>query len=173
MSGDHAPAAHTTVVVSIRPDLGSDASNLSPDEVDPVERASGRDRRTVAPGTGGVSLDDCLRARVSVERGEGCRQYSLEPRDRAQALHLLEVHESTRYAVLVLQRDALLERRDVLGAVEKEEVADLLQVDLRARPLREVRVRLDAAEPERDVQRVRELGSHSSGRAAGGAGREL
>ena len=173
MSGDHAPAAHTTVPVSIRPRSGADAANLAAVDVDSVDRAPGHDRRTVAPSTGRVSLDDGLRARMPVERGEGCRQHALEPRDRAEAPHLFEIHESTRHAVLVLQRDAPLERRDVLGAVEEEEVADLLQVDLCTRPLREVLVRLDAAEPERDVQRIRELGSNTAGRPAGGAGREL
>ena len=94
----------------------------------------------MAPRTGRVALDDGLRARVPVERAEGRREHALEPRDRAQAPHLLEVDEAARHAELVLQRDALLERRDVLGAVEEEEVADLVEVDLGARPLARSRV---------------------------------
>jgi hypothetical protein len=59
------------------------------------------------------------------------------------------------------------ERRHILLAVEEEEVADLVDVDLVARALPEPRERLDAPQPERDVQRIREL----STKAAGGAAR--
>ena len=68
--------------------------------------------------------------------------------------------------MLVLERDASLERLDVVLAVEEEQVPDLPQVDLPARPLGEALVCLDAPHAERDVQRVGELRPDSAGGAA-------
>ena len=43
-----------------------------------------------------------------------------------------DVDQPAGDAELVLQGDVLLERRDVLGLVQQEQVADLVQVDLLA-----------------------------------------
>src|SRR4029453_3259945 len=74
---------------------------------------------------------------------------------------------------LGLQGQARLEGRDVLGPVEEEEVADLVEVDLGSRPLAEAGESLDAAQPDGDVERVRELGPEPPCRAAGRAACEL
>ena len=71
------------------------------------------------------------------------------------------------------QGDARLERGDVLGSVEQEQVADLVEIDLGAGPLGEALEGLDAAQADRDVERVGELRAHASCRAARRAAREL
>ena len=48
-----------------------------------------------------------------------------------------------------------------------------MEVDLGARPLGEPRERLDAPQPDRDVERIRELRPNPSGGAARGSAREL
>src|SRR6185295_5848638 len=60
-----------------------------------------------------------------------------------------------------------------VGSVEEEEVPDLVEVDLGAGPLREPRERLDAAQSDCDVERIRELGAKSTGGAARGSTCEL
>jgi hypothetical protein len=110
---------------------------------------------------------------VAVERGEGRGEHSVEPCDRTELRCLVERDEAARHAAFVLQCDALLERRDVVGVVEKEEVPDLLEVDLCAGPLAEAHEGLDAAQPDRDVHRIRELGAEASGRPARRAPGEL
>ena len=62
---------------------------------------------------------------------------------------------------------------DVLGLVEQEQVADLVQVDLLAELLLERLERPQAAQPELDVDRVGELRADAPGRLAGGPGPEL
>ena len=49
-----------------------------------------------------VALDDGLGARVPVERAERRREHSVEPRERAQLAHLVEVDEAARHAEFVL-----------------------------------------------------------------------
>jgi hypothetical protein len=68
---------------------------------------------------------------------------------------------------------ASLEGLDVLPTVEQEEVADPFQVDLRPRPCREAGEGIQAPQPERDVQRIRELRPDAAGGSARGARREL
>ena len=150
-----------------------DATDIAAGDVDPVERAAGDDRRSVRPGGGRVSLRDRLRARVAVERREGRGEHAVEPCERAQRRRLVERDEPARHAELVLQGDTRFERRDVLAPVEEKEVADLVEVDLGPRTLAEAGERLDAPQPDRDVERVRELGSESACRPAGRAAREL
>ena len=113
----------------------------------------------MAPRSGRVPLSHGLGAGVAVERAVGRRQHAVEARERAQLADLVEIDEAARDAELVLERDARLERRDVLCSVEEEEVADLVEVDLGAGPLGEPRERLDAPQPDRDVEGIRELGS--------------
>ena len=129
--------------------------------------------RAVATRAGRVPLRDGLGARVAVERAVGRRQHAVEAGDRAQLADLAWLDEAARDAELVLERDALFERRDVVGSVEEEEVPDLVEVDLAARPLGEPRERLDAPQPDRDVERIRELGAKAPGGAARGSAREL
>ena len=83
------------------------------------------------------------------------------------------VDHPARDAELVLQRDALLEQLDVLRAVEQEQVADLVQVDLLAELLAERLEGPQAAQAELDVDRVGELRAHPAGRLAGRPGPEL
>ena len=78
----------------------------------------------------GVSLRDGLRARVSVERAERGGDDAVERSERAQLLDLVERDEPARDTELVLQGDARFERGDVLGSVEQEQVADLVEIDL-------------------------------------------
>ena len=127
----------------------------------------------MSPGARRVPLDDRLGARVPVERAVRRREHAVEPRERAQLAHLVEVDEPARHAELVLQRHARLEARDVLLAVEEEEVADLMEVDLGAGPLAETREGVDAAQPDRDVERVGELRAEAAGRTARRPAREL
>src|SRR5262249_32129423 len=75
--------------------------------------------------------------------------------------------------MLVLQRDARLERCDVLFPVEEEEVAHLPEVDLGAGALAEPRERLDAPQSDRDVERIRELRANAPRGAARRACGEL
>jgi hypothetical protein len=64
----------------------------------------------------------------------------------------------------VLQLDALLEGRDLLGRRQCEQVADLVQIDLPAGALPEVHERIDAAHRNADVELVRELRAHPARR---------
>ena len=127
----------------------------------------------MAPRSGRVALSHGLGARVAVEWAVGRREHAIEAGDRAQLADLAWLDEAAREAELVLERDALLERRDVVGAIEEKEVPDLVEVDLGARPLGEPRERLDAPQPDRDVERIRELGANAPGGAARRSAREL
>ena len=170
ISGDQAPAAQTTVPVAIAPSVVSTATDLGSVECYPGHRAAGQHRGTVRPRTGCVPLHGRFGARVPVECAERRGEDALEAGDRAQLVGLLEIDEATRHAELVLERDARLEGDDVLLAVEQEEVTDLMQVDLGARSLAEPHERLDAAQADRDVERIGELRAEpacgTTGRAA-------
>ena len=76
-------------------------------------------------------------------------------------------------AVLVLQRDAPLERLDVRLAGEHEQVSDLFEVDLPARTAGEVAKCRQAALGDLDVQHIGELRADAAGRAAGRPAAEL
>ena len=119
-----------------------------------------------------VALCDGLRARVTVEWAEGCGEDAVEAGERRQVARLGRIDEAARDPELVLDGDALLERRDVFLAVEEEEVSDLAEVDVAARSLPEVRERLDRTFPDRDVERIGELRADASGGPTRGAGRE-
>ena len=110
---------------------------------------------------------------MAVERAVGGGENSVELHERAELVRLVEIHEAARDAELVLQRDARLEGGDVVRSVEEEEVADLVQVDLRARALFELGEGLDAAKAEGDVERIRELRAESSRGTARRPAREL
>ena len=120
-----------------------------------------------------VTLHDGLGVRGPVERAERRREDPLEPGKRAQPPRILDSHDAARQSELVLKRDAPLEHGYILGAVEEEEVADLVEVDLGSGALAEACERLEAAKAEQDVQGVRELGSNASGGATRRARREL
>ena len=120
-----------------------------------------------------VALHDGLRARVPVERAVGRREDAVEPRERTQLRDLGEIDEPARNSELVLERDARLEARHVLLPVEQEEVAHLVEVDLGAGSLAEARERLDAAQADRDVERVGELRADPTRGPARRAAREL
>ena len=173
IAGDHAPAAQTTVEVSTAPRDVSTALTSVPSSRHSRHSAAGDHGRAVAPRSGRIPLRYGLGARVAVERAVGRRQHAIEAGDRAQLADLAWLDEAARDAELVLERDARLERRDVVGAIEEEEVPDLVEVDLGARPLGEPRERLDAPQPDRDVERIRELGAKAPGGAARGSAREL
>ncbi len=150
-----------------------DGTNLSVGGRDCGDLAAREHPCAVLPGAGRVTLRDRVGARVAGERAERRGEDAVEPRERAQLAHLVEVEKPAWHPELVLRLNARLERRDVLLAVEQEEVADLLEVDLGARPVAEARERLDAAKPDRDVQRIRELRAEASRGTARGAAREL
>src|SRR5262249_11373034 len=122
----------------VRRDLAArrpNTANLSVRELDPVDRAPGDHRRAMRARTARVALRHRLRARVAVERAEGRGEDSFEAGERAELRGLVERYEAARHVVLVLQRDARLERLDVFFTVEEEEVADLTEVDLGTRAL--------------------------------------
>ncbi len=132
-----------------------------------------RHRRAVPARAGRVSLHDCLRARVPVEGAERGADHSVQARERAELVHLVQRDEAARHAELVLEGNTLLECGDVLLAVEEEEVADLVEIDLGAGSFLEAGERFDAAQSERDVERVGELRAETSRRATGRTGGEL
>ena len=153
--------------VSIGPSVVSSATDLAVVVVDGRHSAPGRHGAAVRAHTGRVPLNDRLGARVAVERAVGRGEDSVELHERTELAHLVEIDEAARDAELVLQCHGRLEVGDVAGPIEQEEVADLVEVDLCAGALFEPREGLDAAEPDRDVERVREL----SPKAASGAAR--
>jgi hypothetical protein len=92
---------------------------------------------------------------------------------RREPLRLPHLDHPARHAELVLHGDALLEESDVLGPVEQEEVADLVEVDLLPELLPEGLERPQAAQAELDVHHVGELRPHATGRLARRPGTEL
>ena len=136
ISGDQTPAAQTTVPVSIVPRDVSTPRISSPSRSTCGDRAAGE---TDAPCARAPAAYPCTTA--SGLAWPSSAQYvggenPVEPGERAQLAHLGEIDEAARNSELVLQRDARLEGGDVLLAVEKEQVADLVQVDLGARVAR-------------------------------------
>ena len=61
----------------------------------------------------------------------------------------------------------------MVGLVEQEQVADLVQVDLLVELLLERLEGVQASKAQLDVDRVGELGAHPAGRFAGRPGPEL
>ena len=86
----------------------------------PAAAAAGDDCRAVSASARCVSLGDRLGAGVTVESTEGRREHAVETRERGEPARLLGIHNTTGDTELVLERDALLEDRDVLGSVEEE-----------------------------------------------------
>ena len=172
-SGDQTPAAQTTVPVSIVPERGLDAADLRVLVPDCRDRAAREDRGAVARAPAAYP---CTTASGLAWPSSGQYVAARTPSSPAigdSSPHLVEIDEPARHAELVLQRDARLEARDVLLAVEQEQVADLVEVDLRARALAEARERLDAAQADRDVERVGELRAEAARGAARRSAREL
>ena len=155
------------------PALRLDAADLAVRELDPGDRAAGGHRRAVP-----------ARARRRIparpppgSRGRRAARRSLRARRRARrAGRAAAPPRATRTGSGRRVRSA--PRRpartpDVLLPVEQEEVADLLQVDLRTGSLGEADEGLQAAQAERDVERVRELRPHAACGPARRARREL
>ena len=131
---DQTPAQQTTVPVATSPVVSTprivaavdlDAGHLATGER-PWRRGRARRPRSRARRPPG---------RVPVERAERRREHAVEPRQRGQRRGLLERDEPAGHAELVLHRDERLERVDVLVAVEQEQVADAMEVDLGSRAL--------------------------------------
>ena len=121
-------------------------------------------------GAARIALHDGLRRRVPVERAERAREHVVEADERVQDTDLAGSQHPARHSETVLERHALLERLDVLGPGQREQVADPVEVDLPAGPLAEPRERVEAAYGDADVQLVGELRPHAAGRSRGGAG---
>ncbi len=90
-----------------------------------------------------------------------------------QLARLVVRHPSHIDAVLLLQRDVLLERLDVRRFREQEQVAVLVKVDRRADDPFEVLHQGDRFDRQLDVRRVRELVAEAAGVLAGRSGAEL
>ncbi len=153
--------------------VGDDTSYLPTLQCDCGGAAAGHDLRAVrarAPAAYPCATASGLG--VPVQRAERRPEHALQSGKGREPPGLGDVDQPTRDTELVLQHDAPLESRDVLGAVEEEEVPDLAEVDLPAGALGEAREGLDSAEPDRDVQGIRELRSHSARRSARRSGGE-
>ena len=170
---DQAPAAQTTVSVAIAPLSVTTCGDGSPAGLDRGDRAAADQTRARPPRGSGVAVDDALGGAVPVRRRVRGREESLGADQGRERLGLRDVDEPAGDAQLVLQGDVLLERLDVLGLLQEEQVADLVQVDLLAERGLERLERAQAARPELDVDRVGELGAHPAGGLAGGTGAEL
>ena len=149
-----------------------DADDAFAVRLDARRGAAGDDRCAVSASARRVSLRDRLGAGVAVESAEGRREHAVETCERGEPARLLGIDHATGDAELVLERDALLEDRHVLGSVEEEQVADLPEVDLAARTSCELCERLDSTQPDGDVQRVGELRSDPARRTTGRPGRQ-
>ena len=110
---------------------------------------------------------------MRIGRAVARRQDVLARDQRAELARLVAGDDPRRHAELVLQRHAARERVDLGLGGEQEEVADLLVVDLPARPLLEPLVRLEAALGDLDIERVRELGAQAAGGLRGRAAGQL
>ena len=141
-------------------------------DLDPLDRASGHERRSVTACRARVALHGRLGGCMPVEPTERTRQHVVEADQRIQLADLVGRQEPARHSEPVLQLDALLEGRDVLGRRQREQVADLVQIDLPAGTLAEVHERIDAAHRDADVELVGELRSHPARRPRRRAGRE-
>ena len=118
--------------------------------------------RAVPARTDGIALHDRLGRRVRIGRAVARRQDVLARDQRAELTRLVPGDDARRHAELVLERHAARERGDLGLGGEQEEVADLLVVDLPARPLLEPLVRLEAALGDLDIERVRELDAQAA-----------
>ena len=170
---DQAPAAQTTVSVATVPRLVSTAVMVAPSVDDAGDRAASDQAGAGAPRRPGVAEHDRLRGAVPVLGRPGGGQQPLGVDQRREPLGLGDVDHPAGHAQLVLDRHVPLERLDLVGLVEQEQVADLAQVDVLAELTLEGLERPQAPQPELDVDRVGELRAHSPGRPAGGAGPEL
>ncbi len=158
--------AHPAVVRPDRDDL------VAP-RLDVGDRDVGADRRAVPLRPGRVALDHGLRVGEPVARGVGGPGVPVGVDVRVEPAHGVVAEHAALDAALVLHGNGLLEQRDVVGARQEEQVARLLQPDVRARAVREVLVQLQAAVAEVDVRGVGELRAHSPDGLARAAGGEL
>ncbi len=117
----------------------------------------------MSTGARGVALHDALRRGVAVAGRKGAGQDVVAVDQGAQPAYPSSVQKLGRQAQRGLQRHALLELPDILLTAEHEQVADLLQVDLPARPSVKVSKRIHAPLGDLDVQCVGELRAHAAG----------
>jgi hypothetical protein len=143
------------------------ASGLDADDVAPHH-----DLRSQRARRAGISLHHGLGRAVPVLGRERGGQHIVHLDQRAQLLRLSGGEHPAGHAVAVLKLDALLERLDVLGRREQEEVAHLVKADLPAGPAPEVGERPQAALRDLDVELVGELRPHAAGRLRRRAGRQ-
>ncbi len=119
-----------------------------------------------------IALDRGLRCRVAVDRTERGSHNVVDVQLRDDLLRLRRGQETGGHAELLLDRERALERGDLVGRGQEEEIAPLPVGDLTARLLGEALEPPDALERDRHVQLVRELSPNPSGRTAGRPGCE-
>jgi hypothetical protein len=109
-----------------------------------------------------VALNHTLGRRVTVARRERRREHVVSLEQWAELPSLVRGQHPRVQAGLVLQRHAGLERGDVVGTVEDEQIPDLLEVDLPTGTAGEVAKGGHAALRDLDVEHIRELGAHAT-----------
>ena len=155
-----------------RPQIADDTLYFPTLRCDCGGGAAGHDLRAVSPGSSRVPLRNGFGVGVPVQRAERRPEHALQSGQRREPPGFRDVDQPTWDTELVLQDDAPRESLDVLGAVEEEEIPDLAEVDLPAGALGEACEGLDCAEPDGDVQGIRELRPHSACRPARRSGGE-
>ena len=169
-SRDHTPAVTMTREVATRP------SSVSTPATRP---ASTDDRRCRAPCTmlaatrgrrARVALHGRLRRGVAVDGAERGGKETVRPNPGDDLRRLVRRQQRGRNAEPLLELDRMLERRQVPGVAEQEQVPPLLEVDLSPGRIGEALVPADALEPDPDVQLIGELGPNSARRLARRAG---
>ncbi len=177
-SRDHAPAAQTTVSVAIVPAGGAHAGDAPAGVLDADRRAALQHACAAGDRRRRVALHDGLGAHVPVARAERRGEDALEL-ELGHDLERLGGRELARgHALGVLHLERRAEELDLLGRVEQEEVAVLMERDLGherhvlADQLVPALELVEAAQREADVELVGELQPRAAGRARGGAARE-
>ena len=162
-----------TVSVAMLPVLGDDLGDRSAAGVDRGDRTVAHQARARTSSGAGVPTDDALGGAMAVGRRVRSREQTLGADQRRKCLGLGDLDHAAGNADLVLQGDVLLERLDMLGLLQEEQVAHLVQVDLLVERVLERLERPQAAQPELDVHRIGELRANATSSLAGGAGSEL
>ncbi|CAB4896689.1 unannotated protein [freshwater metagenome] len=116
----------------------------------------------------GVALDHSAGVGVAVTRAERSSQHVVDVGQWRQLACLLRRQHPARHAEAVLQRDAGLEGRDVVGVGQQEQIAHLLKVYIESGPGAESFERIERAQRQFDVDGVGELQAHATRSLRGG-----
>ena len=171
-SRDQTPAVQTTVSVAIvRLPVETDSMRPSRTSIS-LDRLALVDARARPRGRGRVAGDDRLGGRAAVERTEGRGEQAVGVELRHDRERLVDGQLARRNAERMLQLERGAEPLDVARVVQQEQVAGLLELDLRAEALAERGELVDRAQRDADVQLVGELRADPAGGLARRAGRE-